>query len=242
MNLVEACDPLFQYVSGLCRALGKTATPRPETVRKAIKGILADIRKSCEGSQTLLRQFKEMELPLIFFTDFLITESKSRLAKIWEPLAFEQDELTGDDKFFKILDGVLAEATEDADEKLRVFHVCLGLGFTGIYAGSGEVAEPLEGIRKEVSRRVLGDGAATPSFSPAAYQHVDRSDLIEGPGMRIWTLLLILVGMIGVLVVVNFFQFKWESENMMTSVNTIIERSAPSSDKAPAAAKGESKP
>ncbi len=239
MTLIEACEPLFQYVCGLNRAVTKGANLKADQVKKRIKRIFEEIRESCAGSQTLVRQFDEMELPLIFFTDFIITETPSRFAKDWQPLAFERDELAGDDKFFKLLDQTLGDPSGDAAAKLSVFHACLGLGFTGIYSGDQQ-AEKLRRVRGDVARRVLGraGGPQAARLTAGAYEKVDRSDLIEGSGRRIWAMIILLLGMIAVLVVVNYFQFKWESEEMMTSVRRILDRSG-SSEPDPTAGQGE---
>lgn len=239
MTLIEACEPLFQYVCGLNRAVTKGANLKADAVKKRIKRIFEEMRESTTGSQTLARQLEEMELPLIFFVDYIITETPSRFAKDWQPLAFEKDELAGDDKFFKLLDQTLGDPSSDAAAKLAVFHTCLGLGFAGIYAADPQ-GDKLRRIRADVAKRVLGrsGGPAPGRLTSPAYDHVDRSDLIEGSGRRVWAMIILLLGMIAVLVVVNYFQFKWESEETMTSVRKILERSgtgrAPAPDGAPA--------
>ena len=55
-----------------------------------------------------------------------------------EPLAFERNELAGDEKFFDLLEETLNDSSEEATEQLAVYHICMGLGFTGIYARQPE--------------------------------------------------------------------------------------------------------
>jgi type IV/VI secretion system ImpK/VasF family protein len=239
MTLVEACEPLFQYVCGLSRAAAKGAKLKADTVRKRVKRILEEVRESCAESQTLARQFEEMELPLIFFVDFTISENPSRFAKEWKSLAFDRDELAGDDKFFKMLDETLGDPSADGKAKLAVYHTCLGLGFTGIYAGDPH-SDRLRQIRDDVARQVLGKkGAAPLRLTPATYDSVDQSDLIEGSGRRLLAMIILILGMIAVLVVINYFQFKWESDETLKSVKTILARSG--SEAATAGAGGEGK-
>ena len=65
-------------------------------------------------------------MPLIFFVDSLISESTLPFAAEWnrKRLAYERNELAGDEKFFDFLDETLAEKGPDADERLvRVLHI-----------------------------------------------------------------------------------------------------------------------
>src|SRR5207249_3023762 len=83
----------------------------------------------------LASQLKKVELPLTFFVDSLIAESSLPFAAQWNQnrLAYDRNELAGDEKFFDLLDEDLKDQSEEASERLAVFYVCLGLGFSGIY-------------------------------------------------------------------------------------------------------------
>ena len=78
---------------------------------------------------------EEVELPLIFFVDSMISESSLPFAAQWNQnrLAYDRNELAGDEKFFDLLEETLKDQNDEASERLAVFYTCLGLGFTGIY-------------------------------------------------------------------------------------------------------------
>ena len=41
-------------------------------------------------------------------------------------------------KFFDLLDETLNDPSDEATERLKIFYTCLGLGFSGWYAGQSE--------------------------------------------------------------------------------------------------------
>ena len=108
-------------------------------------------------------------MPIIFFVDSIIAESKLSCAGQWhqDRLAYEQNELAGDEKFFDLLDETLNDPSPEATERLVIYYVCLGIGFTGWYATQpgicGRKWKPSRGVllarwnqtpRRESARRL----------------------------------------------------------------------------------------
>ena len=98
-----------------------------------------------------------MEQPLVFFVDSAWSaESKVPFAAKWNndpswPTA--STNWPGDEKFFDLFDETLKEQSDDANERLSVYYTCIGLGFTGWYAGQPEY------LRKkmlEIAPRIRG--------------------------------------------------------------------------------------
>ncbi|HJO94738.1 MAG TPA: DotU family type IV/VI secretion system protein, partial [Victivallales bacterium] len=97
--------------------------------------ILSDIEHKVSQDRILSLQYHMIKLPLVFFTDSMISESKISFADQWdsERMAYEYAEMTGDHKFFKILDEIFEDRVQTQKECLYIFYTCIGLGFKGIY-------------------------------------------------------------------------------------------------------------
>ena len=135
MTLPELCEPLFQYVSRLSRLSRMGHSMEMGQVRSDIKRILEEMKAGASGTAELISKYEKVELPLIFFVDFMIKESKLSFATEWLELGRERNELAGDEKFFDLLDADLADPSDAANQRLVIYYTCLGLGFTGIYTG-----------------------------------------------------------------------------------------------------------
>jgi type VI protein secretion system component VasF len=138
-------------------------------------------------------------------------------------MAYERNELAGDEKFFDLLDETLSDPSQAATERLAVFYTCLGLGFTGWYTGQPEY---LRKKQLEISARIrtqmdVDEGAR---ICPEAYENVDTSDLIQPPGLKLAGIAIALVGMVIVVFVANFLLFSSASSGIQAYTKQIIDR------------------
>lgn len=97
-----------------------------------LKSLFADIRRKVDGDEFLKREYAQVEKPLVFFVDYFFKENGFSFSKEYAPLARVYNELSGDDKFFDILDKVLA-ASQSSSDVIKSFYLMLGLGFDGAY-------------------------------------------------------------------------------------------------------------
>lgn len=97
-----------------------------------LKSLFADIRRKVDGDEFLKREYAQVEKPLVFFVDYFFKENSFSFSKEYAPLARVYNELSGDDKFFDILDKVLATSQSSSDV-IKSFYLMLGLGFDGAY-------------------------------------------------------------------------------------------------------------
>jgi type VI secretion system protein ImpK len=123
MTLLELCEPFFQYVCRLLRLARMGRTMEMNKVRKDIARILSDMKAKASISAELATQYEKVELPLIFFIDFMIKESKLSFARDWLELGRERNELAGDEKFFDLLEVELADPSDAATERLVIFYM-----------------------------------------------------------------------------------------------------------------------
>ena len=223
MNLLELCEPLFQYVCILNRAGRKGGNLEYNTVRSRVKVLFEDTRAKAANDPRINPQYRKVEQPLIFFADSMVADSKLSFAQKWdkERLAYSFNELAGDEKFFDLFDETLREQGDDATERLAVFYTCIGLGFTGWYAGQPEY------LRKkmlEVAPRIrhLIESDTTVRVCPEAYQNVDSRDLVEPPSSKMVVILIIFLAFMLTTLACNFFLFQQASTQLTSSLSEII--------------------
>jgi type VI protein secretion system component VasF len=217
MTLLETTEPLFQYICRLNRMARKSSVvPTGETtfvskagalprgvsldyavVRNEVKAILEDMQQKAAKDFRLASQVQKMELPLLFFVDAIISESSLPFAAQWNQnrLAYERNELAGDEKFFDLLDQDAKDPSEEASERLAVFYTCIGLGFSGIYFRQPELLrKTMFTIAPRIKRWLEADEAA--KICPEAYEGVDTRDLTEPPSRKVLVISLIFVCLI----------------------------------------------
>jgi len=223
MKLLDLCEPLFQYICRLNRSARKGGNYELSQVQSEIKGFLAEARSKAVGAN-LSEAYEKIELPLMFFCDFMIKESALPWAREWHELAFERHEMAGDEKFFDLLEETLKDKSPSANERLAVFYTCMGLGFTGWYTGQPEY---LRRKMKEIAARLQAAGqfSETQRICADAYEKVDTRDLVEPPGTKLIGIAIALVGLILVL----FFTYGWlyhdSSSKLLQALKTVEKKS-----------------
>ena len=243
MTLVELCEPFFQYVCTLNRSARAGSAGDLGQVRIKVKSLLfEELKTRAMADAVLAQQYEKAKLILVFFVDSLIAESDLGFAREWNEnrLAYEMNELAGDEKFFDLLEETLKDTSEEATEQLRVFFTCLGLGFTGIYAGKSEELRPK---MQQIAARIrhLMDVDDRERFCPEAYDNVDTRELAEPPGHKLVGLGIALIGLFIVLFIANVCLYKVTSEELRTALSKILARGGKAAETsgAPAAVKSE---
>jgi len=227
MTLLELCEPLFQYVCMLNRIArnpgGEDLQFKP--LREVIGGMFEDMAQQAEASAHLSGQYKKVRMALIFFVDSMIAESRLSCAAEWHKnrMAYETNELAGDEKFFDVVDETLAEPGADADERLAVVYTCLGLGFVGWYVGQPEyLRKKMLQIAQRLPPTVI-ETKHNVRLCPEAYEHTDRRNLIEPPGVKMATLAILFLGLCLVVLSVNFYLYRTASEGLADSLREILQ-------------------
>jgi type IV/VI secretion system ImpK/VasF family protein len=223
MTLIEICEPLFNYICRLNR-LARSGQPSDyDIVRAEIKELLTKAADTSRENPGLSDQYKKVELSLIFFIDSVIAESTLPFASQWNSkrLAYERNELAGDEKFFDIIDENLAQQGSEADERLAVFYTCIGLGFTGWYQNQPEyLRKKMRQIAQRISNYVENDeyGPVTPD----AYSHTDTTNLPLPVSESLSPLILVITGLIILVAGLNFYLFKRSSMDIHEALTDIV--------------------
>ena len=223
MTLLELCEPLFQYVCRLRRSARMGRTVEMDEVRNDVIKIFSEMKAATSSHPEIVTQYEKVELPLVFFTDFMIKESNLPFADEWVELGRERNELAGDEKFFDLLDAELADPSDDAKQRLVIFYTCLGLGFTGVYTGQ---LESIQRLISQISVRISGlmDADKKSYICPEAYENVDTRDFVEPPGAKLAGIGIALIALIIVWAVAYCCLFKWTSDDLAKSLDMITEQ------------------
>lgn len=242
MTLLEAAEPLFQYVCRLNRVARKGG-PKPTgdtsfitkggsapqgasldyaVVRGDIKLILEEMQQKAAKDFRLASQAKKVELPLIFFVDSFIAESSLQFAGQWNQnrLAYERNELAGDEKFFDLLEEDLKDQSEEASERLAIFFTCIGLGFTGSYFGQPEyLKNKMFAMAPRIRRWIDVDEMA--KICPDAYEGVDTRDLTEPPSRKVMVISMVFLSLIAA-ILISYITLYYSSRSRLTDSLGVI--------------------
>ena len=228
MTLLELCEPLFQYICILNQRANLGDHPDPEQVEADVEGLLSQMRGRAAATAGLLEQYERVEMPLIFFVDNLIFDSKLPFARDWPRLAYRRNEMAGDEKFFHMLDDELRgvkdrNASAGAAERLAVYYTCLGLGFTGWHAGEPDV---LRRYMKQLEPRLRQwtdvDAGGRGRLTREAYEHTVTDDFTEPPSRPLTRIVIALVGLIVVLFIGNAYLYKSKTDKLQTSFESLV--------------------
>jgi type VI protein secretion system component VasF len=223
MSLLDICEPLFKKICLLNRlARSGAASSDFNHLQLEIRELFANMAKTAESNPVLRAQWPQIELPLLFFADSMISENGSTAASIWNKtrLAYERNELAGDEKFFDLLDETLKDPGPEATERLKVFYTCLGLGFTGWYNGQ---VEYLRGKMLDISHRIgpWMETNSTAKLCPEAYMGVDTRDLVQPPASRLGAIAVIFLGLCLIVITVEIYLFRAASLSLTDALSAI---------------------
>jgi type VI protein secretion system component VasF len=223
MTTLELCEPIFTKVcvlNRLGRKQGDLLTY--DHLRSEIELLFAAVRNAAEADPVLRVQWQKLELPMIFFVDSMVSESGLALAATWNRnrLAYDRKELAGDEKFFDLLDETLNDASDEASQRLVVYYTCIGLGFTGWYAGQPEY---LRGKMLDVSQRIRAamETDKTLRICPETYLNVDTRDLVQPPAARLGGIAIVFAGLCLIVVTVEAYLFHAASLSLTDSLTAI---------------------
>ncbi len=231
MDLPELCEPLFTRVCLLNR-MGRKGGGNAsyDALRADVEALFKRLGETANADPLLRTQWERLEVPLVFFVDSMIAESGLRAAAAWHQhrLAYDRKELAGDEKFFDLLDETLADPAPEAVERLRVLRTCLGLGFTGWYAGQTDY---LRGKMAEIDARLGKSPAQTgpERICPEAYEHVDTRELMQPRVSHLGGLAVVFAGLCLIVITVEVYLFRAASLSVTdtaAAVSTLDPRTA----------------
>jgi type VI protein secretion system component VasF len=103
-----------------------------QTIDNEIRDLIRVARQKSLQDSVLAEKFNQIERPLVFFIDYFFIENSFSYSREYEPLAHVYNELSGDEKFFDMLNDSLSKKEIDIDV-IEIFYIMLGLGFDGAF-------------------------------------------------------------------------------------------------------------
>ena len=165
------CRPLFTMICSWSASANAGEQIDATSARTSVTSALDNLRSDSRQSPQLGRQFLMVELPLLFFVDFVMKE-RLTIVGTWQELAFERNELAGDEKFFDLLEQTLGDPSELATERVQVYYDCMALGFSGAFRSDAPELDRLFrrcALRLGLAPEIVETGRVTPE----AYEHRD---------------------------------------------------------------------
>lgn len=228
MKLLELYEGLFQYICRLNRAAKGQTHPDYSRVRSEIKGLFDDINRGSATDPALAGQVRQLEAPMIFFVDNMIATSRLNFASQWagKRLAAERNELAGDERFFvDFLEKDLVNTSPEAAERLAVYYVCMGLGFSGMYQGQPEqIRRYMDQIFPRIRQWTDSERS---KITEQAYGCTDQRTLTEPPNDKIALLVTAFVFLILCVMAICYGLYYKASADLTDSVNQIIRQANP---------------
>lgn len=222
MNILDLTEPFFQHVCRLNRVARKSATVDYAVARNEVRDLFVVMAEKSRANERLARQYQKIEPALIYFVDSIISESRLPFAAEWNNnrLAYERQELAGDERFFDLLDETLTDKNDESAERLAVFYTCIGLGFTGWFAGQPDLLRrKMAEIAPRIRRLVESDDSVR--ICPETYESTNTSNLPMPVGTRLIGIAIIFCGLILVVLFANVWLFRASSEDLNRSLAEI---------------------
>jgi type IV/VI secretion system ImpK/VasF family protein len=130
-NLESICQPVFSCIADYWQLAEMGGGSDMEAFRKDILGCLAEAEERSRQNPELEAQFRQVQMPVVFFIDYMVKEGKFTFRDEWRELARNFNELSGDEKFFDLLQQTLSSPS--GENAAELFYIMLGMGFKGVY-------------------------------------------------------------------------------------------------------------
>lgn len=206
MNLEELCQPLIDYISDIYRIAQNGGKLDLFNVRHTIQHFFDRMQEATFENAEMAGELDKIKLPLVFFVDFMIKEGPFPFKNSWEELGREYNELSGDEKFFDILDDNLNDPSSLATQRLRVFYQCMGAGFTGCYSRNPEYVER----KMKVCALRIGiesDMTSKERVTEKCYQNILKDKEFVDPTLRVRKIFLFTLIIFFFVFLMNYLSF-----------------------------------
>ena len=217
LQLVEACWPVFEFVTNFVRQLKHGAVSSPEEIRYEALSALRDAEDIARNDPTSERAwYDRIKAVIVYLIDYkmLNTEWEGRL--FWFDNPFETDptildhpQALGGEDFFATCDDLqreyeLADRRERPDrhdlaEQLSIYFIILRLGFKGQYHDRPQ--ELSDYTRRLFARLPASATTRTKEMFPDAYQHNQEIRVDYNLGMNFTIVLVLLAAVVSLWII-----------------------------------------
>ena len=209
LHLVEACWPVFEFITNFVRQVKHAAAPAPEQVRYEALSALRDAEDLARNDPVGERGWHDrIKAVLVYLIDYKMINTDWPGKVYWLDNPFETDsavlghaQALGGEEFFITCDELqrefeVAERRDrrDKDEladQLSIYFICLRLGFKGQYHDRPQ--ELADYTRRLFSRLPAYATTRAKEMFPDAYKHNEELRVDYNLGMNLTIVLTMLV-------------------------------------------------
>jgi type VI protein secretion system component VasF len=138
-ELERLCNPVLLCICNYWELAARNEPVDQETMKRRLESLLREAKEKAGKNPVLAQEYQWIERPLIFFIDYMVKEGRFPFRYEWREFARNYKELSGDEKFFNLLEETLNYS--EAISAVTLFYVMLGLGFDGIHRSDHEYVE-----------------------------------------------------------------------------------------------------
>lgn len=221
LHLLEACWPIFEFLTNFARQVKYGTPPAAEQVRYEALSALGDAEEVARDDPLTERLWHDrVKAVMVFFVDYKMINTEWEGRVYWLDHPFETDptildhaQAMGGEEFFTACDELqreyeLAERRDRRDkdelaEQLGIYFTCLRLGFKGQYHDRPQ--ELADYTRRLFVRLPAYATTRAKEMFPAAYRHNEEVKVNYDLGMKLTVILVTFaVVMVGWLVVSRY--------------------------------------
>jgi type VI secretion system protein ImpK len=167
-SLSDACAPLFLFLSTFWRNAAASKTTVAE-LKQALHERFDAVRDECGKDPRLAALFERARYGLIAAADQVVVSSSWSHRAAWSAAPLEKDffkKLEGGKRFYRLVEDVLQDVSDDAVEIAACLFTCMALGFRGELIGE---KKELERCRRQLFEKARLAGAIGEHLTPQAY-------------------------------------------------------------------------
>lgn len=197
-----------------------------ETLLSEIHAYLGELDSKCRTNPQLQELYRKVERSVIFFIDYTIKEGGFSYSERYSELARNFNELSGDEKFFDLLQESLDR--RDDPQIFKLYYLMLGLGFDGVFKRDRtKVLELMNRLKQEFPPSF--DPRTEPLCPELKEQLNTKSTVASAWWERIFsrTGLLILVGIMLVALIFNIAGFNWSIAEFTDTLEQVSSSASP---------------
>jgi hypothetical protein len=191
-GLLGLLEPILRYVAEQHRIARGGGTVAFSRVRDEVEHLLKELERAAAGDRGLNAQYKEIQLPLLWYVDYWFGTSHSfpQVRNEWNNdrlSARDEQNLIGDEAFFDWLGRLMQEENSPGtNELLAFYYVALGLGFRGKYRETGmspeqvrKDSETINDLMLKMYPRVKDYVDAAPASEITPEHRIDKTDFVR---------------------------------------------------------------
>lgn len=221
-TLTEACAPVFLYLTTFRRNSG-TSTLSVDALHTALQREIERVRRRCDEDRKLRPLFDRAFYALVAAADQVVLSSAWPQRAAWSMKLLEMHYFKtseGGKKFFRYVEEVLNDPSEEAVELAELLFTCLALGFQGELMGE---PRELERRRRQLYEKARLPGRMGETISPEAYGRDATRKISKLPTVGILRLVVVTLAAIVFALVVGNGVTKMVNDDVVNKIDRQID-------------------